>query len=107
MLPEDLFLTVFNTNRKYISNSINTIWQKKSKFLRNIFRFNILKWKWLRLQKQMIQIYAVHTFCEVGIISLRVSLSEGENDFPGDFLGFSESVWTRLYENLEFKSNLS
>lgn len=29
MLPEDLFLTVFNTNREYISNSINTIWQKK------------------------------------------------------------------------------
>ena len=104
MLPEDLFLTVFNTNREYISNSINTIWQKK--ILRKIFRFNILKWKWLRLQKQMIQIYAVHTFCEVGIISLRVSLSEGENDFPGDFLGFCESVSTRLYENLEFKSNL-
>ena len=30
MLPEDLFLTVFNTNREYISNSINTIWQKKN-----------------------------------------------------------------------------
>ena len=29
MLPEDLFLTVFNTNREYISNSINTIWLKK------------------------------------------------------------------------------
>ena len=74
MSTEDLFLTVPNAIREFISIASVVYLRKKFKFLRNIFKFNILKWKWLRLLKQMIQSYDVHTFYKVGI--------KRENHFP-------------------------
>ena len=69
MSTEDLFLTVPNAIREFISITSVVYLRKKFKFLRKIFKFNILKWKWLRLLKQMIQSYDVHTFYKVGINS--------------------------------------
>ena len=70
-----------------------------------IFKFNIVKWHWFRLQKQMIKFFRFIIFMRlVLIISLTISFSQR----GGDFLGFHKSLRTKFWTKkpARFKKNL-